>query len=83
MIPSGQAEKYQSLDVGVDKAFKKLPPTVSQVAHALKNADITKKGHIRNPTRKEISDFISVAWEMVTESCIKDAFIESGIIGKI
>ena len=59
LTPAGQTGKYQPLDVGVNKAFNGF---YRQKFHkwrkALKNAHITKKGNLRNPTGEEILNFI-------------------------
>ncbi|OWA50242.1 hypothetical protein BV898_14765 [Hypsibius exemplaris] len=44
-----------------------------------KKSDATKGKNMKNPTRQDVLNFTSAAWESIIEECIRNAFLKSEI----
>ena len=77
-IPVGMTGQLQPLDVGVNKPFKQF---YRDEYHAwrTKNNSKTKKGYLKQPSRQDFINFVSVAWDKITVDCIRNSFLKSGI----
>lgn len=79
-IPAGLTGQHQPLDVGVNKPFKaQYRKEFHKWRKMQKKSDATKGKNMKNPTRQDVLNFTSAAWESITEECIKNAFLKSEI----
>jgi DDE superfamily endonuclease len=68
------------LDVGVNKPFKaQYRKEFHKWRKMQTKSDATKGKNMKNPTRQDVLNFTSAAWESITEECIKNAFLKSEI----
>ena len=76
LIPKGRTGKFQALDVGVMRPFK---VAIEREYHDWRNANdvLADSGNLKKPTRQDLINFVSKAWDSITSDCVRNAFRHS------
>ena len=81
VIPPGMTGKSQPFDVGINKPFKDYVREEYR-QWRMGNISFTAKGYIKKPGKKDFLQFVSKAWEKVSESIVRNSFYAARILDR-
>ena len=77
-IPAGYTPLVQLLDVTINRPFKDKMEDLWVLWHR-QHRQTTKMGNPKQPTRQNVINWVSTAWEGTREDVIRDAFVKCGL----
>ena len=77
-IPAGCTPLVQPPDVAINRPFKARMEDLWVLWHR-QHRETTKMGNPKQPTRQNVINWISTAWEGISEDVIRDAFVKCGL----